>query len=48
MSYPGADILEFNGQAIEPISFDGIQHVQVLRGYLANPECYLKELFEDE
>ncbi len=48
MSYPGADVLEFTGQTIDPISFDDIQHVQVLRGYLANPERYLKELFADE
>ena len=48
MSYPGADIWHFTGTTIEPIDFDDIEHVQVTRAYLANPERILTELFEDD
>lgn len=48
MSYPGADIRHFTGTAIEPVAFDDIEHVQVMRTYLGNPKRYLKELFDDD
>ncbi len=48
MSYPGAEILHFDGEGIAPITFDEIEHVRVTRAFLGNPERYLRELFKDE
>lgn len=48
MSYPGADIRRFDGRTIAPVAFDEIEHVQVTRAYLGNPERFLAELFADD
>jgi len=48
MSYPGAEILHFDGQGIAPIAYEDIEHVQVTKAFLGNPERYLRELFADD
>ena len=48
LSYPGADIRQFDGKSIEPVAYDEIEHVRVKRAYLGNPERYLRELFRDD
>lgn len=48
MSYPGAEILHFDGQGIVPIRYDDIEHVRITKAFLRNPERYLKQLFGEE
>lgn len=44
MSYPGASLLEFDGNGIHPVSFEETEHVRVTKGFLNNPEKYLKDI----
>lgn len=47
LSYPGATILNFDGESISPIEYQDIEHVQVIKAFLGNPERYLQQLFDD-
>lgn len=46
LSYPGAMILNFDGETIRPIAYEDTEHYRVTKGFLANPERYLKEIFQ--
>ncbi|MBC8339783.1 MAG: AAA family ATPase [Rhodospirillales bacterium] len=48
MSYPGATILSFDGESVEPIEYKETEHYRITKAFLGNPERYLAELFEDE
>lgn len=44
MAFPDAQILNFDEVPIHPIAFDDLQHVEIMRGFLNNPDAYLKHL----
>lgn len=44
MAYPDAEILNFDEIPIRPVAYDDLQHVQIMRGFLNNPNAYLKHL----
>lgn len=44
MAYPEASILLFDEGEIRKISYDEVEHVMVTRGFLNNPETYLRHL----
>lgn len=48
LAYPGAQILSFDGGRIEPAAYQDLEHVQVTRDFLNNPEAFLRVLLEDE
>jgi len=48
MSYPGATILSFDGDAIEAIEYKDTEHYRVTRAFLGDPERYLRKLFDDK
>lgn len=47
MSYPNADLLWFNNERIEPIQYEEIEHVKIMRAFLANPAHYIDLLFDE-
>ena len=47
LSYPGATILNFDGENISPIKYHDIEHVQITKAFLGNPERYLQLLFDE-
>lgn len=44
MALPGATILSFDGGATRPVRYEETEHFVVTRGFLNNPERFLKEL----
>ncbi len=46
MAYPGATILSMDGDIIEPVAYEDLEHVRITRGFLNNPQRYLESLFE--
>jgi predicted ATPase len=47
MSYPGARLLSFDGDALEETAFEETEHYRVTRAFLGNPQRYLAEIFGD-
>lgn len=47
LAYPGATIFSFRDGRMEPTDFDRLEHVNVTRSFLDNPQAYLKPLFDD-
>jgi predicted ATPase len=45
MAYPGAAILSMDGPEIQPVTFEDLEHVRIMRGFLNHPERYLDRLF---
>jgi predicted ATPase len=48
MAFPGALILSMDGDTIEAVPYEDLEHVRITRGFLNNPERYLARLFEDD
>lgn len=48
MAYPGAHILSFDGGEVRPIAYDQTEHVSVTRGFLNNPDAYLRPLMAED
>jgi predicted ATPase len=48
MSYPGATILNFDGDKIKQVEYEETDHYRVTKAFLGNRERYLRELFDDE
>lgn len=48
MSYPGADLLWFDGERINPIEYGEVEHVTVTRAFLADPGRYHNLLFDED
>jgi predicted ATPase len=46
MAFPGAVIFNFDKGEIKKVDFEDVEHVQVTKAFLDNPERYLKNLFE--
>lgn len=46
LSYPGAMILEFDGETITETTYEETEHFQLTKAFLGNPARYLKELFD--
>lgn len=44
MAYPGAQILHLSEQGIREQAWDEVEHVQMTRDFLADPELYLRHL----
>ncbi len=47
MAFPGAVILNMDGGTVMPVSYSKLEHVQVTKSFLENPERYLNHLFEE-
>ena len=48
MSIPGATILSFDEIPVQPVAFDDIEHVSLMRDFLLSPERFLRHLWTDE
>jgi predicted ATPase len=46
LAYPDAAILSFDTGRIVPAEYESLDHVQTTRGFLNNPQAYLKHLLE--
>ena len=46
LAYPGATIYNFTGGRIEVADYDTLEHVQITRDFLNNPESYLRHLLQ--
>jgi predicted ATPase len=46
LTFPGAQILSFDGDALHPISLEDTLHFQITKGILQNPAVYWKHLQE--
>jgi predicted ATPase len=44
MAFPGATLLQLTGGTIETATYDEIEHVAVMRSFLADPDAYLRHL----
>lgn len=44
MAYPGATIYGFDGGAIQPLAYDDVEHVTVMRAFMKNPMQFLRYL----
>ncbi len=44
MAFPGATIWSFEGEAIQEVPYDQLEHVTVTRRFLDNPESFLRHL----
>lgn len=48
LTFPSAQILSFDGDAVRPISLEETSHYQITRGILQNPAAYWKHLQAEE
>jgi len=46
MAFPGATILDFDGETIEETLYDELEHVRIMRGFLDHPDRYLAQLLD--
>ena len=46
LTYPGADIISFDGEELTRVKLEDTQHYQITRGILENPERYWRYLRE--
>lgn len=44
MAYPGAVILSFDQQPLSPVDYQSLEHVNLMREFLNDPEAYLRHL----
>ena len=44
MAFPNATIYNFDSGAIKQIPYDRVEHVTITRGFLNDPEQFLKHL----
>ena len=44
LTFPGAQILSFDADALHPISLEDTSHFQITKGILQNPAVYWKHL----
>ena len=47
LSYPGAEILSFDGGEIKPIQYTDTEHYKLTKAFLDSPERYFKHLFSE-
>ncbi|GAB5492768.1 MAG: AAA family ATPase [Phototrophicaceae bacterium] len=46
LAYPNASIYNFTGGRIEQADYESLEHVQITRDFLNNPQAYLRHLLE--
>ncbi|HEX2980341.1 MAG TPA: AAA family ATPase [Anaerolineaceae bacterium] len=46
MAFPGATILNFDGGEIHATRYEDVEHVQITKSFLDNPDRYLRHLME--
>jgi predicted ATPase len=44
MAFPNATIYSFDAQAIRPIGYQDVEHVQIMKSFLEHPQRYLRHL----
>ena len=44
MAYPGAEILSFDKLPIQPVNYESLEHVNLMRDFLNHPDAYLRHL----
>lgn len=44
MAFPDAEILNFDEVPIKSVTYEDLQHVEIMRGFLNNPKAYLNHL----
>jgi len=47
LTFPGAQILSFDGEALRPTVLEDTSHFQITKGILQNPAVYWKHLHAD-
>ena len=47
-SLPGAEILQFSQEGVEPVSYRDTEHYQITRRFLEDPDRMLRYLLKDE
>lgn len=45
LAFPGATIVSCDGGRLEQVAYESLEHVQVTKSFLENPDAYLKHLF---
>jgi predicted ATPase len=48
IAYPGATILSMEEGAIEPLAYEDLEHVRIMRGFLNHPQRDLDRLLGGE
>ncbi|MBW5448327.1 AAA family ATPase [Cohnella sp. CFH 77786] len=48
MAYPGADILQFDGDSIRRAEYEDTEHYRLTRDFLNHRERYFRNLFDEE
>ncbi len=46
MALPGAEILQFSQEGVEPVSYQDTEHYQITRRFLEDPDRMLRYLLE--
>ena len=44
MAFPGAEILQFSQEGVEPVSYRDTEHYQITRRFLEDPDRMLRHL----
>lgn len=44
LAYPGARILQFGESGVQETAFDDLEHVNLMRSFLANPDRFVRDL----
>ena len=44
LAYPSARILQFNEDGVKETAFDDLEHVSLMRSFLANPDRFVRDL----
>jgi predicted ATPase len=47
MAFPKATIFSLDKVPIQRVRYDELEHVQIMRGFLANPQLYFRDLFAE-
>ena len=47
MAFPGAVILNFDGDKIKQVYYQDLEHVCITKSFLENPDLYLRTLFKE-
>ena len=47
LAYPNAMIYSCDGDVLEKVKYEDTKHYQITKGFLDNPQQYLKHLFQD-
>lgn len=47
LAYPNSTIYSCDGKTLEAVSYKDTKHYEITKGFLDNPEQYLKHLFEE-